>query len=516
MRRAVLRLLVPSTPCAAGLLAFAGVCLTPNAVRLLSWDTPLHLYLGEHMLRQRALIATDPGMWPMEHFYLDHEWLQQVALAAVHRTLGLEGLVLYAAVGVGATFWLAAAWMRERQITPPVALGLLAAAFFLLRPFFYARPFLATWILALAWTWLLDRLARGALEPLRWLVIAVPLMLVWVNLHGGFLLGFILLGIFTLAQLWRVAAAAAGDERGAEIKRLLWMAIGGNLFLVASVANVYGLRLHLHFLRYLSSSELISGITEWRTPAFHEAQALPLLLWLGCAVFAWLAGPRSLTPAERLLAVAMLLAALKARRNLAMFVMLTLPIVGVQLEALLASLADSGGAFAGAARRFRRLSRWAAGNERARGGLLAAAAIALAIGGAVTVAKIRPVELTAKFPEPAARFIEAHPELLAGRMFNRYQWGGYLAWRLLPAHRVFIHGLQDHYGAGHYQTYRGVVDLIPGWDRYLAQAGVEWVIFGRNTPLTAALELHPDWRRVYRDRGADIYVREAAAADEDG
>ena len=515
-----MRLPLPSTPCLAGLLAFAALCLTGDPVRLLSWDTLLHVHLGERMLDQGALVETDPSSWATDRRYIDHEWLPQLALGVSRRAFGLEGLVIFTALAVGATFSLLAAWMRRRGVGPPVVLALLAGGFVALKPFFFARPFLVSWFLAVLWTLLLERLSRGELEGPRWLAAAAASMFVWVNLHGGFFLAFFLLAVFGLAQVWRIvtapsataaSAAEGGEERRSATRLLLWMAIGGNLSLMVSGLNVYGFRLHAHFLSYLMNARLITSIAEWQAPFFHDRSQLALLLFLGFSLVVALAGPRRLTPPELLLVVALLLAALKAQRNLPFFVLLTLPIAGVQLEGLLAELAAVPSVAARPARWVAALSRRAAAGEgRRRGALTAAAVLALGVL-AVGVWKIRPIDLGRKFPVAAASFVSDHPELFGGRMFNLYDWGGYLAWALYPDHRVFINGLQDHYGEAHYLEYREVLFVRPLWQRILDQRRIDWIIVSGPSPLTAMLVLQPGWRRVYRDPMAEIFVRRDAA-----
>ena len=503
------RLLVPSVPCLLGMIAFAAVCFAPQPGRVLSFDTFLHVYMGEEMLRLGERVETDPSNWAVDHRYIDHEWVPQLLMGALHQSLGLEGLVLFTALMVGAVFGLLAAWMGRRGAGPLVTAGLLAAAFVALRLFMLARPFLITWLLAVIWTMLLDRLIRGELEARRWVVIAVPLMWLWANLHAGFFFGFFLLGIFGLGQLWRIVAGDPASRRGA-VRLFLWMVGGGQLALFASALNPYGFRLHAHFLVYLANQPLVSQIIEWQSPYFHQREFLAALVLIGVLLAIWMASRRRLEPVELLLVIALLLFALKAQRNLPLFALLTLPYAGGRLEELIARRARSGSRPSAPARWIGALSRGSAATAGRRGGAVTAALLAAAAILGVGVHKLHPAQVDdRKLPAAAASFVADRPELFGGRMLNFYAWGGYLAWRLSPGHQVFINGLQDHHGAAHQATYHRVVRAAPEWRQTLDELGIGWVIVPARSALTTVLDLHDGWRRVYRDSMAEIFVRAA-------
>ncbi len=508
---AAVRLFVPSTPWLVFLLAFAAVWAAPALERYFSFDTFMHLYFGEEMLRLGELLETDTGNWAIGHRYIDHEWIPQLVAGTFHMALGREGLVFLIALLVGATFGLIALWMRQRGVEPTLVVGLLALAFAGIHLFMMARPFLVTWVLAVAWTLLLDRLCRGQLEPKRWALWASLLMLVWVNVHAGFLLGFVLLAIFGAAQLWRFVIATGAARRDAG-RLFLWLFGVGELVFFVSGLNRYGFRLHVHMVLYLLNNRLVSQIREWQAPYFHESSLLPLLLLIGFCLAVMIAAQRRPPVTDLLLVIAFLLSALKSQRNLPFFALLAMPAVGVQLQHVLRS-GEGLASWPGAAARFLgRLGQRAAAGEARRGGLATAAAAVLAAFLIFGVAKVRPAGLDQnRFPIAAKNFIAEHPELFGGRMFNRYRWGGYLAYEL-PEHPVFINGLQDHYGEAHYQLYKRVSSVRPQWREILDEQRVDWVIHTAGSSLAMALELHPGWRRVYEDKWAAIFVRPGRAA----
>src|SRR5260370_42348888 len=94
-------------------------------------------------------------------------------------------------------------------------------------------------------------------------------MLLWVNLHGGWLFGMALLGIYTLVAFvesvrLRDAFAAIRAGHRARAMAVAWMASA-----VATLVNPFGWRLHAHIYRYLSDRYLINRIDEFKSPDFH-------------------------------------------------------------------------------------------------------------------------------------------------------------------------------------------------------------------------------------------------------
>ena len=119
-------------------------------------------------------------------------------------SLGLNGVVWFTAVVIAAVF----AWMFRllivRGANVLVALVLMLLAVSASTIHFLARPHVLSWLFTLAWFWILDSSERDCFDERveqkkQWLWALPLLMLVWVNMHGGFLVGFVLLGVFFLA-----------------------------------------------------------------------------------------------------------------------------------------------------------------------------------------------------------------------------------------------------------------------------------------------------------------------------
>jgi hypothetical protein len=131
----------------------------------------------------------------------------------------------------------------------------------------------------------------------------------------------------------------------------------------------------------------------------------------------------------------------------------------------------------------------------------------LTLGAAARVAWVvqenREVE-TAHYPAAALDWIEENG--LAGRrVYNSYNWGGYLLWRGIP---VFVDGRADVYGDAFLDEYVLAYQLRGNWRRPLERYGVEYVLIESGASLEALLEESDGWRRVYRDALAVIFERD--------
>ncbi len=190
-----------------GILAFS-----PMSAGLLGdADTGWHIRSGEQILATHAIPRTDPFSYTRhgEPWYA-WEWMYDVVIAAIHHVSGLNGVVLFTAAVISVTFALLFRFILRRSGNLAVAafLTLLAAA--AAQVHMLARPHVLSWLFTLLWVENLCRFEDGERSALLWLP---PLMLLWVNLHAGFILGLGLLGIFALGAIWRSLTAPRGGDR---------------------------------------------------------------------------------------------------------------------------------------------------------------------------------------------------------------------------------------------------------------------------------------------------------------
>jgi tetratricopeptide (TPR) repeat protein len=451
-------------------------------------DIWLHLKTGQHTLETRALTVPDPFSYTSDlgpksvgeeitrSFNLTHEWLAQIAMYQIYRTTGFPGLVVARAALLMAFCGLVG-WMSFRRsgdfyMSLAAALAAAGVAF----QFQQSRPFLAT-LVGLAAT-------MAILETRRWLWLLPPLFLIWANLHAGFFTGWLLLGAYCgEALLYRFRGKGRPNERH------LWLAAGASF--LASGLNPNGFRVIRILLLYRSSRIQMDNL-EWQRPMFWEPGIYSFLLfgsWLALILFR-----RRSRPVDWLLVFGFAGISLMAVRNV-IFLALVAPVV---MAAYLpkprglpqvAAIAAAVGLFA-----YDVAPAWASGNTLA----------------------FRAAEW--QLPSGAADFIRAHQ--LQHRMFNGYENGGYLVWRLWPMQRDFIdpRGLSEEA----YEDYRHILmntdaEGKRGAEKLLSKHGIRMIVVdgfdylsGQAYPLVMEQANSPqsDWKLVYADAKGVILMRQ--------
>ena len=108
----------------------------------------------------------------------------------------------------------------------------------------------------------------------------------------------------------------------------------------------------------------------------------------------------------------------------------------------------------------------------------------------------------------AVDFLKREP--ITGNMFNDDEFGDYMIFTAWPQYRVFMDGRSDMYGKKIGNDYLRVANVQPDWKEILQKYSISWVVFGTDSALTAALQDQSDWRAVYSDRVATIFVKRDA------
>ena len=172
-----------------------------------------HIRNGEQMLHTHAITRTDPFSVTMGgQTWYAWEWLYDLKIAGIHHWLGLNGVVFFTAVIVALTFALTLRLSLRRGADLPVAALLLALSLGVSMIHLLARPHVLSWLFTVIWFQILDSSESAESPESRRRLWYLPvLMLLWANLHGGFVLGFALLGLYLLSGA--ILTSGAGTRR---------------------------------------------------------------------------------------------------------------------------------------------------------------------------------------------------------------------------------------------------------------------------------------------------------------
>lgn len=469
-------------------LLIAALAFAAAYFKICDNDVWWHIRTGEIILDSGRIPRVDPfSHLAAGHYWIPHSWGSDVAIALASRAGGLDGVTLAKCAAV--TLVAAISWVLARRAgaSPAASFIALVLALATARFRFFERPHLATFLLLPV---VLAMLADAAARPdagWRRRDLAVPaLFLVWVNLHGGFLLGLVLFPIF-------VAIAAV---RGAHA-RLGWLAPGVRRLLLlfalsalATLVNPNGVQAHLYPVVNERALRVVRN-GEWFPPLPHQ---FPLFFALTGATALLAAGFWRAAGVERLLPlVPLAYLAFRSNRSIGE--------LAIAAGTPLALLVDA------AARRARLAPR----ALLALGLALAAALVVLHARGLVinTIFYRFGLGVNAPlFPIAASDYVERAN--LTGRMANAPGFGGYLIWRFWPERMVFADGRLDVYVDVNETLVR------TPWRRTLDERGLTYAILESEEgglgpdPLAQAIAEAPEWALVYWDDAATVWARDTS------
>jgi hypothetical protein len=451
------------------LATFAAICLVPLRDPDLGW----HLAAGDRVLDGLGVPWTDPYSWVAQgRDWFAYSWLPEVVFAICRRACGDVGLIALGAALVAALGGVVLASCRATGARTSVALAATTAAMLAASGSFTVRPHLVSFLCmaVVVHVVLLDRMGRR--DRSWWLV---PVTVVWANSHVLFPFGLAVVGLHVVSRpsRWSIDRAA------------LLVALG-----LAPLATPYGWHL-LHYVTVLAREPVaFELVAEFATPSLHGAtgQALTALFFATLVVLVYSPVHRDVAEVVTLFGFAWLAYAMA--RNVPFFAIVAAPILARHADALLPP---------------------PSARPRPGAAVLALHALLLVAAGGALGARLAPLRAPDaavdrhRLPVDAVRWLAARRPL--GRLMNHFDWGGYLIGTLYPRYQVSMDGRTNVYGEETLAEYARMTALAPGWRAFLDRWRPDVILWPRQTAFAEVLALLPDWRRVYADDVAVIFVR---------
>jgi len=476
---------------------FLYLSLHKGAALLGDCDTGYHIRAGEWILSHASVPRQDifslhspPLPWTA------HEWLSEVVMALIHHAFGLTGLVVFFAGILALVSRLLFRMLRAEGGNMLLAVGVVLLATASSQVHWLARPHVFSLLFFLVWYRILDEHRRNGANRL---FLLPPIMLLWVNLHGGFLAGFMLLGLYGAGCLLECFSPDK-ELKTAARQRLKVLAVITAVCIPVSCINPYGFHILLFPFNLVSNKLIMDSVTEFLSPNFHEPSPFKYLLLLLVAVLSL--SRDKLRPVELLLILAFLNMALYSVRYIPLFAIIAAPVITRHGDKI---LKDSRGRFAAM---FARKADNIAATDASSGGLLWPLAAVVAVAWLAVSGQIRYGFDPTKNPAAAVSFIEK--EKLPGNMFNNDEFGDYVIYAAWPRYRVFFDGRSDMYGSSRLKEYMQVTNFEEGWEKTLDKYGITWIFFNTGSRLARFLKERNDWVLIYEDKVASIFIRNTA------
>jgi hypothetical protein len=241
-------------------------------------------------------------------------------------------------------------------------------------------------------------------------------------------------------------------------------------------------------------------VIEFLSPNFHEALPFKYMLLATIGALALSRAPLNLI--ECGLVVLLSYMALYSARYMSLFAIIVAPLLLKSGDSVLANFPAQVGSFLQT--RNRNLAQI---DKNIRGYVWPTCATLLVIGLGLG-GDLQFTFDEKRFPVAAVKFLNR--ELITGNMFNNDEFGDYIIFSAWPKYRVFMDGRSDMYGEKLGSAYLQVANVQPGWKEILARNNISWVIFDTKSALTAALSSDLNWRPIYTDDVATIFVKNIA------
>ena len=486
-----------------GLTVVIGVFVFVNTHPIRPHDFWWHLAIGREILSTGQLPTIDvysytaPGQpYPSYQMF----WLMEVALYSLFR-LGGPALVVFANSLVITAAYAILLWICFK-VTSNWRVAALATLFAIGVGLnnWNVRPQTVSYLLGSLFLWGIY-MYRQRPHP-AWLAVFPLGMLAWVNSHGSFPVGLVLIGIWLADETWQWLRAWLKRDSGRAARRLLAPGLALTLTLLACLANPRGPRI-VNYLEALTGNQVVQNlVTEWAPATLNtQAGAIFIVGLLLSAIILILSRKR---PDFFELAIFLIFAllGLKTIRGAVWFGLVMAPVLAGHLEGIFAELRGTGK------------------NTAPRSGsaiinlVLLVILIAMAI---VSLPWLKPF-----LPLPAAKAdlisretpLEATNFLMAnqppGKLFHDMAFGSYLIWAAQPDYKVFVDPRIELYPAEIWREYLIIINSLPGWEERFEAYGVRSLMLNpqNQAELIKQVDRSADWRRLYADDVAVIYTRQ--------
>jgi hypothetical protein len=469
-----------------------GVAIAGAHALLNDGDTLSHIAIGRWIIAHRALPFRDPFSFTAHgEAWVPHEWLAEVVFALVYNRLGWGGIVTLTGLACAAAFGILAHALARNLGWRHAMLATLAG-FSLVEAHYLARPHALAWPCLVAWmAGVVGARDRGRLPSLALL----PVMTLWCNLHGGFVVGLLFAVLLAVEAVWQTPSAARFCTlRGWGV----FVACAG----VAALVSPNGVDGLLLPFKMLKMNFALSSISEWRAASF--ARFDPIEVWIGLLILGGCTLGLKL-PVSRVLMVLLLLwMALDHVRNEELLGIIAPLLVAAPLALRLKPLAlpRQAPVPGTASRLFRqphamRVVGAIAGLTVLMGITVFATVRLLNHSGLAPRAEVAPIEALA-----AARRAG-----LDGHVFNSVRFGGYLMFEGIP---TFVDGRADLFGDAFLKRYVAATNAFGGLlpdllDRY----AIRWTLLEPQSPAAGLLDHLPGWERLYADAHAVVHRRKS-------
>lgn len=487
---------------------------------VLDSDLGWHLATGRFIWLTNSIPRKDLFSFSMPDYpYVYHSWLTEVIIFVVHSHFGMWGVTLFYSVVIALGFWFLVKTSQLKLDNPLWSLSILFFIQYGLVVINYRTQvftFLGLTILCYFFT----KLKPGDLEfPqslislnkkfswisfLQWLrktkLWLIPLLfLFWVNLHGGFFVGLLMLSLLMGLKIFQIKV---NFPSFLYLKQLmLYFTFILFLSVLASLINPYGVKVFLQVIAMGTNSTILRYSYDW-APMFASFpiadflwySLLTTMLVVVTCIFA--VGDKS----TKILLILFFVLSLTSRRYLLPLFVVLMPHIILLLELLLTTLFQ------------KRASLQQLPLYVAIGIVFILLMERTVINWTKTKCAYASEECYAaisyprNYPFQAVTFMENKG--IPNRILNDANWGGYLIWNF-PEHKFFIDGRMDNFfidGRSFLEDYIILMKAQSGWEVLMEKYKIDAILAPPSWPLVQVLRDKSEWEVIFEDEVSVLMI----------
>jgi hypothetical protein len=489
-----------------GLVVLMGIFIFVNTHPIRPYDFWWHITVGREIVTNGTIPAIDVYSYteagqPYPSYQMF--WLMEIVLYSLYKLGGPALVVFVQSLMITCAyliiFWICKLTSNSWRIA---ALGVLFAAALGLNDW-NVRPQGITFLLASLF--LLAIYEYRKKPRWGWLAIFPVCMLIWVNSHGTFIIGLVLLGIWWGQEFWTAIRQRISHQQVVEAKRIV---VPGIVFLITAYICLYnprGLGI-IDYLKTLTSNSVVQNlVTEWAAPTIRTTMGVIFFCGLIGSTILLVISPKHPDFFQIATFLVFGVLGLKTSRGSVWYGLVMAPIVAEHISVIVT--------------RYQKTERKPA-NQDGSPLINILFIIVIILMGVITLPWFKNI-----LPLPAAKAglisaetpVQATQYLLKenppGRVFNSMSFGSYLIWAAYPQYQVFVDSRIELFPEKVWLDYLQISNAEGDWESQLRDYGVNTLMLSPTDQpaLVKAARTSSDWKMIYQDEETDIFIRDSGS-----
>ena len=336
-----------------------------------------------------------------------------------------------------------------------------------------------------------------------WLAILPLGMLIWVNSHGSFVIGLVLISIWVADELWQVILKryrGSGNQSYAN----LWISmLSMGVTALVCIINPRGLGI-ISYVRSLTANPAVQNLVpEWAPPNFDDLYGIMFYGVLMFSAVILAISPKRPSFIQLSTFVIFGILGLRTSRGVVWFGIVMAPILTAHISELVRACQPS------------------PGKARDRTGKPAINWLFAGLILVIVLISLPWFKEYLPFPRNKAGLISSETPLigtqflldekLEGELFNEIGFGSYLIWAAYPDYQVFVDPRIELYPLELWLDYAAIGNALPGWENLADKYSMNTMMLNpiNQAPLVAALEESPEWLKNFQDQAVVIFGRKS-------